>query len=164
MLLFWTGNLTDRSRVWELFCTCSRLCIFRVYISEMLKSSYICLVSIFQWVYFFFSIPTWTLLKLLPLFLLKPEVKSLPLKALSKRLVTNLSLSHCRRRCSPRHYRCYSQPLLILLAAMWLIDLCFYGLLIYIYIVGLTWLSAGRRFPSSVNNISWILEYEKGIK
>lgn len=133
---------------------------FQSVFSGMLRSSCIFLVSIFQLVYFilfkkkYFKYKlsnTWILLKLLPLFLLKPEVKSLHLKALSKCLVTNVSLSHCTRRCSPRHYRCYSKPLLILLAAMWWIDLCSYGILIYMSIIELTWLSAGRWFSSSIS-------------
>lgn len=103
--------------------------MFSIYISVVLF--YIIYIHIFFFQYQLSN--TWTLLKLLLLFLLKPEVKSLRLKTLSKALVTDLFLNHCIRRCSPRHYRCYLQALLILLAATWWIDLCSYCILIYMY-------------------------------
>lgn len=47
----WIGSLIDRSRLWELICNCNSLCIFRVYISEMLRSSYIYVLYIYQQFY-----------------------------------------------------------------------------------------------------------------
>lgn len=139
-MLFWILDLVvliGKRWLWEQICRCNSLCIFRVYISERFESSYICLLYIslsFCGIHFciLLKIPPIEYMKTVevPTVVLKLEVRSLHLKAFSKALVTNVSVSYTGAARGIRHY---SQPLLILLAATRWIGWCFYCIVIQMY-------------------------------